>query len=133
MTATTSASVMIIVTWTSLNDSRIVFERSRRTLACTDVGSSATNDGRSARTASVTSMTFVPGCFWMASVIDALRSGLGEQPRALRQRLHAVDDVGHLFEADRPAVAVRDDDRPKTLGAVQQPLGLCNSPLVLIV
>ena len=75
MTPTTSTSVMSIVTWMSLKAARIVRERSCRGVRCTDGGSCDSKDGRSWRTASVTSMVFVPGCRITCSVIAVCFSG----------------------------------------------------------
>ena len=69
MTPTTSTSVMIIVSRTSANAWRMISERSCRMPRWTDGGSCDSRPGSTARTASATSITFVPGCFWTCSVM----------------------------------------------------------------
>ncbi len=63
MTATTSASVIAIVHWMSVNASRMFFDRSPRIVRCTEGGSSASNAGSRFRIASVTAIVLLPGCF----------------------------------------------------------------------
>ena len=75
MTPTTRTSVISIVIWMSLNAARIVRERSWRGVRCTDGGSCDSNDGSSARTASVTSIVLVPGWRITCSVIAVCFSG----------------------------------------------------------
>ena len=73
ITATTSTSVAIIVTWMSVKASRMFRERSPRTARWTEGGRSARNFGSSSRIASVTSMVLLPGCRMTRQADRALR------------------------------------------------------------
>ena len=123
MTPTTSTSVMSIVSWMSLNAWRMFTERSWRMPRCTDGGSCASSAGSTARTASATSITFVPGCFCTSSVIARCWKSFVMYHARCVSDLDAVEDVGDLVEPHRPAVAVRDDDLPELVRVVQLPLG----------
>ena len=83
MTPTTRISVISIVIWMSVKAARMVRERSCRGVRCTDGGSCDSNDGSSARTASVTSMVLVPGCRITCSVIAVCLSGGAVGPPGL--------------------------------------------------
>ena len=60
-------------------------------------------------------MMLAPGWRWMFR----MTAGVVVHPGGLLDVLHAVDDVGHVGQPHRRAVAVGDDERP-VVGARQQ-------------
>ncbi len=63
----------------------MVRERSCRGVSCTDGGSCASNDGSSARTASVTAIVLLPGCRITCSVIAVRFNGADAGPPVSRR------------------------------------------------
>ena len=102
----------------------MVSERSYRMSMLTDAGISARNFGSRFFTASVTAMVLVPGWRWMPRMMARCVPWLGVEPGSGLVVLHAVDDVAELFQADRRAIAIGDDQRPVLRGAHQLAGGL---------
>ena len=108
----------------SANASRMFRERSPRIVRWTDGGSSDWNVGSSARTASVTSIVFDPGCRITCEVDRASRTRLGVQPRRVLVVLDVVEHRRDLLQTNGRAIAVRDDDRLERVGVHQLTGGL---------
>ncbi len=69
ITITTRQMVRSSVNFTSVTDSLMNNERSKRTSTLTDAGSCARRSSTRRRTPSATSTVLVPGCFWTARTI----------------------------------------------------------------
>ncbi len=76
MTATTRPIVNSSVNFTSATESRMASDRSERMSSSTDGGSCSRKPGSSFLMSSTTCTTFVPGCFWTASVIARSIAGM---------------------------------------------------------
>ena len=120
ITSTTRTSVSSSVNFTSSTDARIDVERSYRTWSEAEAGSCFWNVGSSLRTASATATVFVAGL-----LEDRERDrALVVVPGGGLVVLDAVDDFGEVAQADRGAVAVRDDHGPVPLRVQDLPVGL---------
>ncbi len=70
ITITTSAKVSRSVNCTSLADCSMIVLLSRKTPSSTEVGNLSRNIGSRFRTARATATVLVPGCRWIARMID---------------------------------------------------------------
>ena len=117
---------MSIVTWMSLNASRMFRERSPRTVKMDRRRQLlARNDGSSARMASVTSMVLLPGC----RMTDRLIERCGARPSMYSHDAFLLSstssiDVSDLRQPQRSAVAIRHDQRAEGVGVHQLAAGL---------
>ncbi len=107
MTATTRPTVMTSVFSTSSTEARTVSVRSLSTFTSIPCGSDAWSCGRSAFTRSATWMTFAPGWRWTLRMMARLSLA---QPASWAFSTPSTD-AGHVRQANRRAVGVRDDER----------------------
>jgi len=129
MTATTRTSVTSIVICTSLNDSRILRERSCRVIRCTEGGNCASRDGSNARTALVTAITLVPGCLRISSVTARCRFVfVYNHARCVMFSTLSMTLATCSSRTGRPS-AIRDDEGPECLRGVEEPVGTVQQPV----
>ena len=84
-------------------------------------------------TASATSTVLVPGCRWMARMIDRSAVAASHVPGGGLVVLDAVDDAADVPQADGLAVAIGHDQRPVGGGVVSWPLAWTRGRLVRAV
>ena len=119
ITATTSSSVISIVHWMSVNAARMLFDRSPRTVMCTEGGSCDSRIGQQLADG-VGDLDGVRAWLPLEREIDgALAALAGVEPRGVEVVLDAVDDGGDLIQPQRPAVAVGHDHPLELIGVVQ--------------